>query len=820
MATDAEKIEQWYQGSLIQIAAESYFQIAEFSFSNTARVKDALMQGNTPPGSPPPEQYVRMTAVQADEFLARYKIIDQLENTSSGFSATVLFDNLTGRYVLSMRSTEYRNSNENGDFQRDGSYGADGEIANSGFALGQLRDMEWYLGELKAGRLQHGMIGEGAKLKDYLLAAQNSDKKLDVVGYSLSSHLATVFTELHPELVASTINFNGPGRGQILGGVRFATPPSIASMLQMFNELIVNPDRLSLTDLGLENSSDPRIDYQRQARSAPLLLPAGQVPGNAYVNVYGNARHMWASFVVKHYFGLQGALLTANTTVGIDPVAAAKITQLYGHATHDDSEHVANSGVRIAPISIFIEDQPEIEGLPRSELMPQLTGGFKGGYGNTHSLTLVVDSLALMRAFMTIDPNLTKREVEAIFAAGSNLRATTWVSKVGAKDAAEGNSLELALDALRKLLAPLNAAPTIVDPSAGGFGSQAARASFYTNLKALAVEAIATKGYRIIPLVPVTQFYGPEGGPRSGEPTSTIVLPQAAALLEGAKEEGATGIAYRYALRELNPFVVLDLNSTGLYGQFSGELDPYDPVSNKQGLTETYLEDRAAFLERKLYIATLNRNAFYADPTSAEKDTYKNAPDERGRGYQEEAKDFTDLSSKFTASGGSPNQDSERHFIFGGDGDDSIDGAGLDDHLYGGRGQDLLIGLAGNDYLQGDAGDDVLVGGAGDDTLIGGAGDDKLLDGGLGNDTYIWNAGDGVDTISDAREGGNGIKLGTVRFLGEALDGTKTQVDPNDPRVFQDGRGIRYTLTGIPDVEGVLTIKKLDELGELRITGF
>ncbi|UCH48816.1 MAG: VCBS domain-containing protein [Betaproteobacteria bacterium] len=53
------------------------------------------------------------------------------------------------------------------------------------------------------------------------------------------------------------------------------------------------------------------------------------------------------------------------------------------------------------------------------------------------------------------------------------------------------------------------------------------------------------------------------------------------------------------------------------------------------------------------------------------------------------------------------------------------------------------------DTLNGGGGNDTISGGAGADTLTGAGGND-LLSGGAGSDTYVFNPGDGVDTIVDA----------------------------------------------------------------------
>jgi len=97
----------------------------------------------------------------------------------------------------------------------------------------------------------------------------------------------------------------------------------------------------------------------------------------------------------------------------------------------------------------------------------------------------------------------------------------------------------------------------------------------------------------------------------------------------------------------------------------------------------------------------------------------------------------------------------------GGEGDDHLDGGADADTLYGGAGNDMLEGGEGHDILYGNAGDDTLLGGDGDDTLNGGEGAD-VLQGGAGNDTLI--AGEG-----DTLEGGEGediyvYKLGNGRI--------------------------------------------------------
>ena len=95
----------------------------------------------------------------------------------------------------------------------------------------------------------------------------------------------------------------------------------------------------------------------------------------------------------------------------------------------------------------------------------------------------------------------------------------------------------------------------------------------------------------------------------------------------------------------------------------------------------------------------------------------------------------------------------------GGSGNDELQGGAGVDVLRGGTGEDYLFGEDGADTLFGDEGSDNLSGDAGEDVLIGGSGADVLV-GGAGVDTYLFNLGDGVDTIVDAPGEGNKLVFG------------------------------------------------------------
>ncbi|WP_338473496.1 calcium-binding protein [Pseudomonas sp. MS646] len=96
-------------------------------------------------------------------------------------------------------------------------------------------------------------------------------------------------------------------------------------------------------------------------------------------------------------------------------------------------------------------------------------------------------------------------------------------------------------------------------------------------------------------------------------------------------------------------------------------------------------------------------------------------------------------------------------------GNDSLSGSSGNDSINGGDGDDLLDGGSGTNQLFGDAGNDVIqvAYNSRNNTLAGGSGND-VLTGGYFSDTYVFNLGDGQDTISEY-DGGN-VATDTLRF--------------------------------------------------------
>ena len=278
-----------------------------------------------------------------------------------------------------------------------------------------------------------------------------------------------------------------------------------------------------------------------------------------------------------------------------------------------------------------------------------------------------------------------------------------------------------------------------------------------------------------------------------------------------------TSIAWRYALRELNPFVVEDLD----YSQHNEDksLELYNPETGV-GMTDKWIEMRAMFLAfDRSYRKTNDDDGVYNLVTGIPTfigDTYFV---DRVNGETYELKvndaDFDLLDAKRIA--------------FGGDEAEIFNGEAGKDTLFGGGGNDRLRGFADEDYLEGGRGADTLEGGADDDTLIGSNSkewDDNAqdtLEGGAGFDTYY--AGSS-DIIRDS-DGKGVIHFGettTITSSGGLSVSTTTTANMPGAAVLREGEtdvydsvdgAYVYTLNG-----NTLNVQHVQSKKSITIEGF
>ncbi|MEO8037739.1 MAG: carbohydrate-binding domain-containing protein [Betaproteobacteria bacterium] len=706
MTSSASSI--WYDYYLQQAAAESYFERVDLGVR--AEVNRALTNGNNRPdyvNVPEPPGKTRLTDLQAQDFIVRFNILHQWSDNplrdrdllpnepgylelngerllaNTGLSATLIQNRETGAYTLSIRSTEYVSPNLGGDKYRDLDGADKNDLAFNGFAFAQIDALEHY----------------------YAWLLENipglSEGPLYVTGYSLGGHLATVFTEMHPEVVQA-YTFNGAGRGEW-----DHAKGDLADIVAYYRDIL----------------GDPRLASFRIASDAASALRAAALkregePLDA-VDISVDARHAWAVYSTVERFGIQSLAAIAVATAAIsDPNrtdltnnTAARITQLYGQGAHHDVQLVANSGIHGPAQQIFIEDQPDVAGTLG---FPERWGW--GGFGSTHSITLLGDSLALMRLMNRLDATTSPETLGQVFAAASNEHA---VGILFGDGFAEGDSLERIVMALG---AAFQVELQAMDPlrTDGGFADFTQRTIFHENLQRIESAIDADVEYSIASLATMD--------------------PQV--LLSSAREDGNSGLEIRYALSALNPFSIAGVDYPSLHDA-RGELDLWNAQTRQGELTSDWLGDRSAFLAWK-NVANL---ADIVSPTTALSSSQRFIDKGSGRDLY-----VTGPDSALPAG----SQPSVRRFVFGTTGPDSLFGGITGDRIYGGMGTDYLAGGAGNDRLEGGSGLDVYDYNA-SDWLFGGSSDgfDRILDtDGVGVLRYVnvlgFGAAPTVSVIRDA----------------------------------------------------------------------
>ncbi|GEM_PF-1302495 len=312
--------------------------------------------------------------------------------------------------------------------------------------------------------------------------------------------------------------------------------------------------------------------------------------------------------------------------------------------------------------------------------------------GVTHSMAPLTNALNVLNLLYQIQPSFTVAEGNSILQSQSNIKSDNQILD------------SLLLDFIDLLSVNKNSIDT---------------EDIYTSINAIKDKLFVDPNALV--LVPNPNFQNLTiTSLTTTSDDETISIPAAT-----LKQEAENSIAYRYALQELNTFVITGNDSIyDIHNQPNkngvGPLDLYDPNTNTGTLTELYLTDRAKFLELKIQLGLSDKEG-----TETGFDYYE----DKATGLIIKNKDATDSGIQ-----NNPN------FIFGSDEVDDIEGGNNADHLFGGADSDVINGGAGNDIIEGNAGDDEIVGGKGQDILFGGEGFDRY---------FVANG----DVISDDNEG-------------------------------------------------------------------
>jgi Ca2+-binding RTX toxin-like protein len=694
------QISRWLEFANMQMAAEAFLLRPEDNgvLPGRTEMRARLETGNTHASKFMPVQADAFThSTTGYEVLAQY-LNDPRSPGGTGFSGTLLKNRQSGELTLSIRSTEWID-----DAVRDTKATSELEIKDLGWAFGQIADLEAWYAQLRS---------------DPALLAGRS---FNVTGYSLGGHLATAFNILRreetlangtPNPIVATYTFNGAGTGGKNG--------RLTDLIAAFNRIRAGYSSsaewtsLSLVEQNtLRGIAQGRVDsiIGEQIRIQNLSGVPRAFGTPAPSGVQTSLDYQIAALLVAQNtvpasnFPFYGGVNYYPSSPVFAPTAErfANMTEIVGMETDGVStSYVANSGIHYGyRQEVHIEDQPDVRGnFPISFLLGLniiVDNPSQNDLGDTHSIVLLVDSLSLMAAMESLAPTLTIENAGQIFAAMSNAASSTLLLTQGT---AEGDTLERTLDALRKVVLGPGLDPTLDEEQmrrvldGNTWHDATYREPLQNRLKELrdriyAIVAAPNNTFTIAPLVT----------------TSAAQLASVALTTEA--------IAYRYALKELNPFAIVGPTTTAVfYDQHNadGELDLFDAAARTGALTSEWIADRAAFQSWKNFANINNTSVQQSPPGNA-------------------MVRFVDLPQKYNLSvipqgAGTPVDVLTHRFAFGGDSTDAVIGGAKSDRLYGGGGTDYLQGRADDDYLEGGAGLDVyhysastgVLGGANDGT--------------------------------------------------------------------------------------------------------
>ncbi|QOJ23475.1 MAG: hypothetical protein HRU78_07245 [Gammaproteobacteria bacterium] len=332
-------------------------------------------------------------------------------------------------------------------------------------------------------------------------------------------------------------------------------------------------------------------------------LENGILPQNFTVTGHSLGGFLAAGLVAEPMFTnhISHAYLYNAPGVGgyTGPSAAAyAILDFLGVASTYDQSKISNieAATGTSPISgLGFDAAPPIDVIIEDQMASDISN--PPGARN-HSQQVLTDALAVYSAYSQLAPNLNQEQLDKLIDAFGSTK------DIGGSN---GKTLESAIDALRViLLNPENGKIALSENQKTETGN---RDKFYENL------------------------YGLQNSDQFKDSADKVQLTLLSDLSPGAiiskiESNDQGGLATRFALLALNPFVLEGEKID--YGAFNtnGELDLFSPDSGTGTLTSSYLVDRMTMLIRKNWFNSEDKNPLDSSVTfSSSNHSYQNIND-------------------------------------------------------------------------------------------------------------------------------------------------------------------------------------------------
>ena len=256
--------------------------------------------------------------------------------------------------------------------------------------------------------------------------------------------------------------------------------------------------------------------------------------------------------------------VTTFNSAGFAPGSEAAFTELQnaigiGAASLKSNKQTnvfAQNGVNVTTNSLYFNQVGKRVALFNEQ------STFAGTSVPNHYMYKLTDALALGAAFEKLDATFTLDHLNTLLSAGASEMP---------------KSLESILDALRRVVAGTDAVST---QSGDASDSAPSRVDYHQKL------------------TDVQEHSAFKSAAQAGTARIRDLTAVSASTIARTATSGAEALAYRYALKELNPFAItgLDYNSLHNSGDKQGALELFKPADGTGQLTEEYLKDRAEFL--------------------------------------------------------------------------------------------------------------------------------------------------------------------------------------------------------------------------------
>jgi Ca2+-binding RTX toxin-like protein len=434
--------------------------------------------------------------------------------------------------------------------------------------------------------------------------------------------------------------------------------------------------------------------YQSLETFYQSLVISGRLAAGETFTVTG---HSLGGFLAQAFTARHADAVTAAYTYNAPGFGT--VEQMLGFLSITDATNASNK----------IFNARAADGISGTAVIGQVIGAvqqvrIEAGTANPiyyHSIETLTDTLSVYKAYSDLQPSLSMDQAASLFiSSGTGTRR-----------------LEDALDALRTVFVGSSSNDANKTPTGN-------REAFFNNLSAM------TAG------TGPSSFHALAGQVR--------LVPVGSNFADLAQDETDTALAYRYALLELQPFAVVantEAANQMLYGSYSSRLSLYNDPTGQGVLSNSWINDRSMLVREAVRANTLDTTTDVIDSSLPTDHCFEL------RYFAAGASQSTTLTAHSPTFNVAGNSSAKQLVSFGGDANDTLNGttSRFGDHIYGGGGNDTIDGIDGDDYLEGNDGDDKLDGGDGTDTLLGGTGNDTL-DGGKGPDTL--KGGQGIDTYN------------------------------------------------------------------------